>query len=587
MPARILWRELAGFFKRWFGWLFGKKSETRAIEAPAFNVPAPKTLVARIGTVAETDERKMIRLAEESMRRGFPEQAAIAYRKAAKRFADEGKHLKRIAVLQQLAKVNRKDPSPHLELVDVFEMIDRKRDADLSRLDAAAIFRDNDQEAEARKLEQQVAPRSLGRAVSMARTHAPPPADDDNEYEMPGDAVMANAKAPIAKIDVKLPPVMPVALEDPTPDAPEPVPRYEQQPLTPAQIDASGAIELSLGHVAPRDSLDDLDVLDDEEGFDSIAEPPRPIAPVDDLELDALDDEEGFDSIAEPPRPAIDDFETDGDGRPATPALQGYPLGIQDAATDSDGDLGAQTMAFDSSELVAEMSAPTRSYGAIEAIQAAGGRTLAINPLPGLSSDDDEEDFDPDMGAQTIAMTSVHPDMLPDLGAHTLAMSSVTAEDRPQDIGAQTIAMTSVHAHDEDEEEDDFVPDVGAQTIAMSAIRASDHATAEVGAQTIAFSSLSDLEEGEDEDADAATTFGALAEGPPPSHTRPLPSRARFNILDAATQMDPTGIPRSVLGTNHEARARATSRVASPRESSEDSAPDPSLADALNSKIGG
>ncbi len=540
---------MAGFFKRLFARLFGKKTEDRGPGAPAFNVPAPQTLVARIGTVAESDERKMIKLAEESMRRGFPEQAAVAYRKAAKRFADEGKHLKRIAVLQQLAKVNRNDPSPHFELIEVFEMIDRKRDADLSRLAAAEILRRNGSEAEATKLEREVAPRSLGRAVSMARTHAPPTAaDDDNEYEMPGDAVMANGAKPIAKIDVKLPPVMPVGYDDPTPGAPQAVPHQarEQQPLTPQQIDASGAIELSLDHVDALqpiqpiqpveriESLDALDALDDEEGFDSIAEGPSP----DSLSnLDILDDEEGFDSIAEPPRynAPIDDVPTDGD---AQPALQGYQLGIQDAATDSDGDLGAQTMAYESLDLVRDMSAPTRSYGAIDAIQAAGGKTLAINPLPGLSDEDDSLDDLADLGAQTIAMSPVHADM-----------------------------------H----------PDIGAQTIAMSAISPAEHR--DVGAQTIAVSSIADLDEEDEEDEDAATTFGAL-DGPPPSHTRPLPSRARFNILDAATQMDATGVPRSVLGTAHEARARATSRMVDPEKDEED-APDKSLADALNSKIGG
>ncbi len=562
-------RVLAGFFKRFFARLFGKKAEPDPVspQAPAFNVPAPQTLVARISTVAESDERKMIRLAEESLRRGFPEQAAVAYKKAAKRFADEGKHLKRIAVLQQLAKVNRRDPSPYLELIEVYETIDRKRDADLARTTAAAIYRELGQEAQAVELERQVAPRSLGRAVSMARTHAPPP--EESENEMPGDAVMAEGAVPIAKIDVHLPPVVPVDLGAPTPGAPVPVPSHvarppqEQQPLTPQQIDASGAIELSLSGL---DALDEPLEIDDEEGFDSIAEPPRPGGHFDDAATDA------------PSRPPVN--------------LQGYPLqptnpsgepdalAIDDATTDSDGDLGAQTMAYESLDLIRDASAPTRSYGAIDAIQAAGGQTLAINPLPGLSNRDDgeDEDEDDDYGmdpqAQTIAMSSVPPGMLPDLdgntdenelpdvGAQTIAMSALT-----RDAGAQTIAVSSIHdLDDEEEDEDDDIAEVGAQTIAMSPVDAAALAAAT-------------------RDPDEVTTFGALdgSEPPPPAHTRPLPSRARFNILDAATQMDPTGVPRAVLGTKHEARARATSRVDKPK----DEPPDPSLADALNSKIGG
>lgn len=553
-------RVLAGFFKRFFARLFGKKAEPDPVspQAPAFNVPAPQTLVARISTVAESDERKMIRLAEESLRRGFPEQAALAYRKAAKRFADEGKHLKRIAVLQQLAKVNRRDPSPYLELIEVYETIDRKRDADLARSTAAAIYRELGQEAEAVRLERQVAPRSLGRAVSMARTHAPPA--EESEYEMPGDAVMANGGAPIAKIDVQLPPVVPVDLGAPTPGAPVPVPSgiaqppQDQQPLTPQQIDASGAIELSLSGL---DALDEPLEIDDEEGFDSIAEPPRPGGHFDDAATDA------------PSRPPVN--------------LQGYPLqptnpsgepdalAIDDATTDSDGDLGAQTMAYESLDLIRDASAPTRSYSAIDAIQAAGGQTLAINPLPGLDDEDegeDEDDYGMDPQAQTIAMSSVPPGMLPDdpsdIGAQTIAMSAVT-----RDTGAQTIAVSSIHDLEEDDEEqddEDDIAEVGAQTIAMSPVDAAALAAAT-------------------RDPDEATTFGKLdgSEPPPPAHTRPLPSRARFNILDAATQMDPTGVPSAVLGTKHEARARATSRV----EKSKDEPADPSLADALNSKIGG
>ena len=443
---------MAGFFQRLLGWLLRRPAEPPSGSLPpaAMGIPAPHTLVARVGTVAPDDERGMVKLAEESLRRGFPHQAAIAYEKAARRFAAEGKHHKRIAVLQQLAKVNRDDPKPFLELVEVNELIDRKRDADLARLAAAEIYRRAGRDDEASRLERQVAPRSLSRAASLMA--APVDPEDDGVAEMPGDSVLLGDADP--SDGVPLPPVMPVD-------------------LVPNPIDADGPIDLSLDGLDGLDSLEEIDVLDDEEGFDSIVE---------------------------------------------APAIQ--PLAIDDLPTDSDGDLSAQTIAYEAVDS-RDLAAPTRSYEAI-AIPS-DSRTLAITPLAGLEPEEDDEG-DADVGAQTIAMPNVH------------AMEA--------EFGAQTIAMSSVHleVHDEPETDDAYDPDVGAATVAMSAIDMREHTS-----------------------------------------EPPRPAR-RSNIADAATQMDPRGVPGAVVGTKDEAKARASSRMNIPDDDTR--AYDPDLARALKSKIG-
>ena len=115
-----------------------------------------------------------------------------------------------------------------------------------------------------------------------------------------------------------------------------------------------------------------------------------------------------------------------------------------------------------------------------------------------------------------------------------------------------------------DPAEDEYdVPDAGAETIAMSSI---DGATM-LGAL-----------DGEDDGVPVAEDVDAQTIAIPPVNTRALPKHIKFNIGDAATQMDPRGLPEAVIGTEHETKAREESRI---RETA-----DEDLAKALRSKIG-
>lgn len=511
------------------------------------NIPAPHTLVARVSGVQESDERGMIKLAEESKRRGFPEQAAIAYRKAAERFKTEGKHLKRIAVLNQLAKVSPNDPRPYLELVEANETIDRKRDADLARLAAAEIMRRIGREEDAVQLERQVAPAPV---LKRATVDIVDTADDDLDSvaEMPGESVpLAHDPLDDEFSEDMLEPVMPVdmsgGLEAPTKDP---------DLLTMSKIDSVDPLDLSL------DSEDQLDAMDEEELFDSVPDAP------------ALNE-----ALVSPvgggtPKPLAIDSTLTASNEYGALSLDET---VQPEPATAEQSFGKLPMIPDVATASAELNAVTENDG------------IGVETV--LGGDLDAETIDPeaDIGAQTIAMSAVNTADydLGDVGNQTISYSAIDSADLPaahepdEDVGAQTIAYSAIDsadlpaAHEPDE-------DVGAQTIAYSAI---DSADLDVGAQTIAMGAVDPAEQDP-----SYTMLGALdgsdeanVEIPPIAHTRELPKNVRFNIGDAATQMDPRGLPDAVVGTEHEARARAESRVR--REDDDDD-----IAKALQSKIG-
>ena len=496
----------------------------------------------------------MIKLAEESKRRGFPEQAAIAYRKAAERFKKEGKHLKRIAVLNQLAKVSPNDPRPYLELVEANETVDRKRDADLARLAAAEIMRRIGREEDAVQLERQVAPAPV---LKRATVDIVDTADDDLDSvaEMPGESVpLAHDPLDDEFSEDMLEPVMPVdmsgGLEAVTKDP---------DLLTMSKIESVDPLDLSL------DSEDQLDAMDEEELFDSV--PDAPSLPIEDSKT-ASDD--ALAALVSPvggtPKPLAIDSTLTASNEYGSLSLDETAQPEPPTAEQSFGKL---PMIPDVATASAELDAVTDNDGI-------GVQTV-------LGGDLDAETIDPeaDIGAQTIAMSAVNTADydLGDVGNQTISYANMDQlENEPdEDVGAQTIAYSAIDsadlpsAHEPDE-------DVGAQTIAYSAI---DSADLDVGAQTIAMSAVDPAEHDP-----SYTMLGALdgsdeanVEIPPIAHTRELPKNVRFNIGDAATQMDPRGLPDAVVGTEHEERARAESRVR--REDDDDD-----IAKALQSKIG-
>ncbi len=104
-------------------------------------IQAPLTLVARVSAVEEAREREMLRLAEESIRRGHPEQAAIVYRKAAVRYRRDGLAPKELAVLNMWTRVAPHDPDAWTALADHHEVLEHRRGALEALARAAALWR--------------------------------------------------------------------------------------------------------------------------------------------------------------------------------------------------------------------------------------------------------------------------------------------------------------------------------------------------------------------------------------------------------------------------------------------------------------
>lgn len=104
-------------------------------------IPAPETLVARVSAVEEARESDMLRLAEESIRRGHPEQAAIVYRKAAMRYRQDGKAQKELAVLHMWARVAPEDTAVWIGMAQLHEAAGKTRAALEAMARAAALHR--------------------------------------------------------------------------------------------------------------------------------------------------------------------------------------------------------------------------------------------------------------------------------------------------------------------------------------------------------------------------------------------------------------------------------------------------------------
>lgn len=104
-------------------------------------IQAPHTLVARVSAVEAAREREMLRLAEESIRRGHPEQAAIVYRKAADRYRRDGMVPKELAVLNMWTRVAPHDPDAWTALADHHEAVEHRRGALEALARAAALWR--------------------------------------------------------------------------------------------------------------------------------------------------------------------------------------------------------------------------------------------------------------------------------------------------------------------------------------------------------------------------------------------------------------------------------------------------------------
>ena len=126
-----------------------------------------------------------MRVAEEALRRGHPDQAVIAYHKAADRFRLMGQLVKQMAVLQHLVRLEPDNLDNHRELIAVYDELGRHHEAATVRLRLARELRQRGHGHEAERIERQA------RAMAFHRN-----SDDDDEdtgAEMPGEAVAPGA----------------------------------------------------------------------------------------------------------------------------------------------------------------------------------------------------------------------------------------------------------------------------------------------------------------------------------------------------------------------------------------------------------
>ncbi|MCB9655714.1 MAG: tetratricopeptide repeat protein [Deltaproteobacteria bacterium] len=164
-------RETASIFVRIVGWvgqiLRGRAQDGKRPVARG-RIQAPATLVARIARVAGRD-REMLRLADEAIRRGHPEQAVIACWKAARSFIKEGHVLKAVAVLNRILRYENRDVDAWLELAMCYETLERRREAANACLHAAELLELRGDDADAMLMLEKSLDLDPGRAEAEAR----------------------------------------------------------------------------------------------------------------------------------------------------------------------------------------------------------------------------------------------------------------------------------------------------------------------------------------------------------------------------------------------------------------------------------
>jgi tetratricopeptide (TPR) repeat protein len=254
---RALWQRIAG--------LFGKKADEPPPPPPAAegrrpplgNIPAPATLVARVAAVQGKD-RDMLKLADEAIRRGHPDQAVIAYWKAARVYIQDSQFLKAVSALKQILKFVPDDPEANLALIEAYIELNRTRDAAnacLLACDAHAAAGQGDRALAMAHRALHLDPMIKGARERIVALGGELPAAASNEASQP--TVPAAAKAPPAAVAKAptgsgkgLPARSPAAPAPPDPP-PSPSPSVDLQELDaqPVELDIQGDLDF------PDDSL--------------------------------------------------------------------------------------------------------------------------------------------------------------------------------------------------------------------------------------------------------------------------------------------------------------------------------------------
>ncbi|MEM7675231.1 MAG: hypothetical protein AAF449_04410 [Myxococcota bacterium] len=215
---------------RWVGQFF-----RRMLGRPTETVnPAPHTLVARVQALEAHQEQRMLRVAEEALRRGHPDQAVIAYQKAAARFRIMGQRLKEAVVLQHLIRLQPDSLEPLHQLIDVYDDLGRQQEGAHVRLRLAAELRRRGQGAEAEQLEQRAQALAYSAAEAAEKNPAAP--------EMPGEAISHPRNAlntepspiPATATEIDAPP-SDIDSED-TGELPNPLPPMMDRPQGPGPL---------------------------------------------------------------------------------------------------------------------------------------------------------------------------------------------------------------------------------------------------------------------------------------------------------------------------------------------------------------
>lgn len=208
-------------------------------------IPAPHTLVARVSAVEEAKEREMLRLAEESIRRGHPGQAAIVYRKVAQRYLREGLTHKELAVLNMWVRVASHDPEAWTAMGLHHERAQHRRLALEALTRAAALWRSVGRDDDADGLEGRIRELRSG-PVGASPSADLPESSPPEPNEMPGASVMATEDPEDDdQIELNIPQSgrHDAIDDDPAPREPERPPRQrEPWPSEPERL-PTGALE--------------------------------------------------------------------------------------------------------------------------------------------------------------------------------------------------------------------------------------------------------------------------------------------------------------------------------------------------------
>ncbi|NJK88962.1 MAG: hypothetical protein HC923_05840 [Myxococcales bacterium] len=192
-------------------------------------IGAPQTLVEKIQTAPKRD-RTLRKAAEESVRRGYLDQAAMAYRRAIEHYRSQEQLRKALAVMQALARIRSDDPAVHRELGGLLEELGRKADASQSFRMASSLHAQRGEASFSDQMRQKAD--ALGsRTTQDLAPFAEGEASDEEVRSLVVEALEAEVSSRGLHLDDSGPLVLPDLddpLDDPLDELPSSAPPFEQ-----------------------------------------------------------------------------------------------------------------------------------------------------------------------------------------------------------------------------------------------------------------------------------------------------------------------------------------------------------------------